>query len=175
MKKICIDPGHGGNDPGAIGLLGLQEKSVNLRVANILADLCAEKDIEVIHTRTTDVFIQLSQRSRIANEAQVDLLVSIHCNAVESRTAQGVETLVFAAGTAAHRIATNIQRELVKVTNERDRGVKIRTDLAVLRGATMPAILLEIGFISHPETEQRFRDDEYLKSIAQAVLEGITA
>ncbi|MDD5432228.1 MAG: N-acetylmuramoyl-L-alanine amidase [Candidatus Omnitrophica bacterium] len=91
IRKIVIDAGHGGNDPGAIGRTGLREKDVNLDIAKRLTKLLKEDGVEVVFTRSTDRFIPLSSRVNIANSSQADLFVSIHSNASRVRTLNGFE------------------------------------------------------------------------------------
>jgi N-acetylmuramoyl-L-alanine amidase len=97
LTKVVIDPGHGGRDSGAVGARS-REKDIVLDIALRLGKLINEKypDVEVIYTRKTDVFIELDKRSDIANKANADLFISIHCNAVggNNRTAAGTETFV---------------------------------------------------------------------------------
>ena len=93
MSRIVIDPGHGGHDTGSIGRGGLREKDVALDIAHRLGDLLEERlGADVIYTRTTDEFISLNERPRIANSEEADLFISIHCNSVRNRTARGAET-----------------------------------------------------------------------------------
>lgn len=93
--KVVIDAGHGGNDPGCIGL-SLKEKDVNLNVALKVGKLLTENcsDIQVIYTRKTDVFVELYRRAQIANNNHADLFISFHCNASENNAGNGVETFV---------------------------------------------------------------------------------
>lgn len=92
IKKIIIDPGHGGEDPGACGIGGTLEKDINLEVAKILKEMIEkELNIEVVLTREKDTFISLSQRARIANNEKGDIFLSIHCNASKRLESKGVE------------------------------------------------------------------------------------
>jgi N-acetylmuramoyl-L-alanine amidase len=91
IQKIMVDPGHGGRDVGALGLTGLVEKDVDLKLARILAERLRSKGYEVALTRSTDVFIPLSERSQMANGWGADLFVSVHCNSSLSRKARGFE------------------------------------------------------------------------------------
>lgn len=95
ITKIVIDAGHGGNDPGCLGKKS-KEKDVNLKVALKLGKLITDnyKDVQVVYTRKTDVFVELYKRAQIANNHHADLFISIHCNAAENRNANGVETFV---------------------------------------------------------------------------------
>lgn len=94
-RRIVIDPGHGGRDPGSIGFRGTREKDINLKAAMQLAELLRQEDtFEVLLTRTTDKFVKLSDRSRMANEFKADLFISIHCNASPRKRDSGYETFV---------------------------------------------------------------------------------
>ena len=90
--KICLDAGHGGHDPGAVGPTGLTESSVNLNISNYLAAILEGWGLAVKETRTTDVFVELSHRCSIANGWNADYFVSIHLNS-NGPSANGIETL----------------------------------------------------------------------------------
>ena len=95
IKRVIIDPGHGGKDPGAVGPRGLKEKDVVLEVAKRLGKILKEKyNMEVIYTRKSDVFIPLEERTAIANSKKADLFLSIHANASRRRNARGIETYI---------------------------------------------------------------------------------
>ena len=104
---LVIDAGHGGKDPGAVGRLGTKEKHINLSVAKSFGKSVAKKypEIKIIYTRSTDVFIPLNQRAKIANQAKADLFISIHTNASKSRSARGCETFTLGAGSSAEALA----------------------------------------------------------------------
>ncbi|WP_456431146.1 N-acetylmuramoyl-L-alanine amidase [Thermosulfuriphilus sp.] len=214
VRRIVIDPGHGGKDPGAIGPTGLKEKSVTLRVARLLRDKLRKKlGCEVIITRNRDVFLPLEQRTAIANTRGADLFVSIHTNASPRRRAYGVETyyLNFTTDEEAMRVAARenavsqksigqlrsilkeimltakvqessrlaecIQQDLVghlrrKYSRIKDHGVK-QAPFFVLIGAQMPAVLVEISFISNPREERRLKSAKYLDSVAEGIARGI--
>jgi N-acetylmuramoyl-L-alanine amidase len=171
-KKILIDPGHGGRDSGAVGPSRLKESDVNLHVARRLGAILAPRGLRITHTRTDDTFPTLTQRWQLANRENVDFVISIHCNS-DGPTAVGIETLVRATGTPAHRLGQAVQKEMVAQTGDRDRGIKFRTNLAMLNGPRMPSILPEIGFISHPATEAKFRQANYLQLLAAAIAHGV--
>jgi N-acetylmuramoyl-L-alanine amidase len=212
-RRIVIDPGHGGHDPGTIGRKGLQEKDLVLDVSTRLARLL-EKELgaEVIMTRTTDVFIPLEERTAIANSQGADLFLSVHANASRSTKASGIETyfLNFArsrhAETVAARenaisegtlkdlqnlvkaitlnskidesrdFATSVQEAMVRGVRDthavKDRGVHT-APFYVLIGANMPAILAEVAFVSHPETEGRLRTASYRDLLARSLFGGV--
>lgn len=170
--KILVDAGHGGSDPGAVGPTGLRESNVNLTVAISLGGLLRSLGLIVSYSRTSDTFPSITARVNQANAEKVNYFISIHCNSNGS-AAKGIETLVYSTGSNAHRLAQPVQSELVRATGDTDRGIKVRPDLGVLRGTNMPAILVEIGFISNKPTEDKFRQTAYLDLVAKAIADGV--
>jgi N-acetylmuramoyl-L-alanine amidase len=170
--KICIDPGHGGNDSGAVGPSGLTESSVVLTISRKVSEkLAALANVETLMTRSSNVFVELGKRCEIANEWGADYFVSIHLNS-DGPTAVGIETLY--TSTSGKALATPIQEAMVAATGDTDRGLKERDDLYVLNGTNMPAALAEAGFISHPTTESKLKTKEYQELLASAIVSGIT-
>jgi N-acetylmuramoyl-L-alanine amidase len=106
VRKVVIDPGHGGRDAGAVGPHGLREKNVTLAIARKLANRLRAQGLSVVLTRDRDVFVSLDDRTRIANEAHADLFVSIHCNAARRRNLSGVET--WTLNVASNRYAARL-------------------------------------------------------------------
>jgi len=106
-------------------------------------------------TRSSDVFIELSDRCDIANDWEADYFVSVHLNCNGS-TVAGIETLY--KSSAGKELAGPVQKEMIAATGDTDRGLKYRDDLYVLDGTNMPAILVEVGFISNPTFESKFRE-----------------
>lgn len=170
--KIWVDAGHGGSDPGAVGANGLLEKSINLEVARELVSLLFGKGYRVGATRLADEYMSLSERCRRANAFQADVFVSIHCNAADVPTANGIETAHYPTSRNGMQLARLIQAELVAATGLRDRGAKY-ANFQVLRDTAMPAVLVELGFISNPREEELLRSDDYQLTCAQAIVRGI--
>ena len=173
MKIICIDPGHGGKDPGATGG-GVQEKAVVLNVAKKIGAFLEARGCTVMLTRETDVFVELSDRARMANSAKADLYVSIHCNSVrDNARATGMEVYHYThALEASKRAARVIYDKLLPVCGLRGRGVKSQ-DLAVLRETAMPAVLVELGFVSNDGDCAKLVSDEWQERAADAIAAGI--
>jgi N-acetylmuramoyl-L-alanine amidase len=172
MTKICIDPGHGGVDPGAIGPTGLKEKDVNLAVGLKLAELL-KPIAEVKLTRTKDIAVSLKDRAAIANSFGCDYFISVHTNSFTDRKVGGVETWAYAPGGKGEKLARAVQAELVKVTGFANRGVKFNSKFAVLRDTKAPAILTETGFISNPAEEKLLKTDAFRDKIAKAIAQGV--
>lgn len=181
---IVVDPGHGGPDPGAGGPTGTQEKNNTLPVGLELAGLLRSAGAQVILTRSTDVtpavgtYSQLSDlqaRTKIANDQNADLFISLHNDAFSNPAAGGTTTYyssVSPVNAQSKALAESIQSELVKVIVLNDRGVK---DAAfyVLKNTKMPAVLVEIGFISNPSEEQLLGSLDFQRKAALGVYRGI--
>lgn len=169
-----LDAGHGGKDTGAAGPTGLNESDVNLRVTLSLGALLEQNGVKVRYTRTDDSYPSISARWKQANKEGVQWFVSIHCNS-NGPSADGIETLVEKKEGKAYELAGAVQQSLLTATRDKDRGVKERPDLGVLAGTKMPAILVEIGFISHPATESKLKTNDYKERIAEAIADGIAS
>ena len=167
--KLCFDPGHGGVDSGAVGN-GLKESEVVLPIALEVGEIVGKHGVTVIFTRTTDVFIELSERANIANSAVVDYFISIHANAADSM-AKGTETYAFVSGGQGEKLAQALQQSMVySGIATANRGVKF-ANFAVLRESKMPAALVETLFISNAEDAEILRNRQH--DIALAIAKGI--
>ncbi|OON93328.1 MAG: N-acetylmuramoyl-L-alanine amidase [Candidatus Epulonipiscioides saccharophilum] len=170
--RIVLDAGHGGVDPGAIGQAGLRESEIVLTITLKLAQLLESVGIEVILTRTTNQYISLEERVRIANDSKADYFISIHANSATNKLASGAETYAYSKVGKSYILALDVQEDLIKSTGFLDRGVKT-ANFAVLRETDMPAILVEIGFLSNAQEESKLSNKEFLNRIAMAIYNGI--
>ena len=170
--KICIDPGHGGKDPGATNG-SVYEKNINLAVALKLKKLLIERGLEVLLTRETDVYNTVNEKAKMANTYGADLFVSIHCNSATVAQANGTETLVYSLEGESFRLGNIIQDKLIEHLKRANRGVKARKDLAVLNSTKMPAVLVELAFISNDAEMRLLINDKFQEAAAQAICEGI--
>jgi N-acetylmuramoyl-L-alanine amidase len=168
MKRICLDAGHGGHDPGAVSGSRL-EKNDNLRFTLALGKLLQAKQIEVVYTRTTDVFIALAERANIANRANADFFISIHRNSAVN-IAEGAEMWLDAPRGTQQELAGQLQRSCVAV-GFRDRGIKINGQFTVLSRTTMQSVLAELGFINNPRDNALF--DGQFETLTRKFLEEI--
>lgn len=171
MSKICLDAGHGGKDPGAVGN-GLKEKDIVLDVGNKVTKILEQHNVEVIHTRTTDVFVELSERAQVANKANADVFVSLHCNAFSNPDAQGVEVFSYPNSVKGKELSQSILDSIVKDNlYTKNRGTKT-DNFAVLRLSSMPSALVELGFITNAEDAGILRDkqDELAIAVAKGIL-----
>lgn len=176
MKRVCIDPGHGGHDPGAVGG-GVKEKDIALSVAKQIGAYLEVWGYAVMLTREDDTFVSLSGRAVKANSWGADLFISVHCNSAGDESANGMEVYVHTTRSAASTRAANaIYDRLLPASGLRGRGVKAK-DLAVLRETKMPAVLVELGFVSNPDDRAKLTysawQDDAAKAIADGILEAL--
>jgi N-acetylmuramoyl-L-alanine amidase len=198
VTRICLDPGHGGIDSGnRVG--SHQEKTYTLLLAQELAAQLTRAGYKVTLTRDTDKFIELSERAAIAKRRSADLFISLHFNSApnSANTVRGAEvycmTPVGAPSTNARGegssagwypgnrlndknvyLAYQLQKSVTKTLGAEDRGLH-RARFAVLRDATMPAVLIEAGFMSNPSEGRKIFDAAYRKQIAKAIVDGVSA
>lgn len=184
-KTVVVDPGHGTPDPGAIGPGGTQEKNNNLAIARFLAEELKKAGANVVLTRDDDNSpaygtgtpyterADLQKRVDIANENNADLFISIHNDSWQ--TAYGTTTyysLENRSGSLNALLAQNVQAQLTQAIGRKDLGIK-NSRLYVLRNNTMPAVLVEVAFISHPNEEKLLADDAFRQKAAQGISSGI--
>ena len=169
---VTIDPGHGGRDPGAVGIGGLQEKQVIFPISLRVAELLESQGVVVVMTRREDVAVDLQTRADIANQAGSNLFVSIHANSISlSRPdVNGIES--YYASESGRRLAATLQASMLAATGMRDRGVK-QARFYVLRQTTMPAALVETGFVTGAQDAPRLADPAWRETMAQAIARGI--
>lgn len=174
--KVVVDAGHGFNsktgkgDTGAVNG-GLYECASTLATAKILKKELEALGYEVILTRDTDKFLELSERCRISNQANADLFISLHCNSSTNKTAQGIETWKYVSSNNPY--AVNVQKRLIEATGAKNRGVKDGT-FYVLKNTRAKAILVEMGFISHEEEKLKLFKTSYQTAIAKAIVQGVS-
>ena len=188
-KVIYLDAGHGGYDPGA-SYFGISEKSLTLAIQSRVKAKLEAEGYQVVTTRTSDTYVDLTDRSRAANASESDIFVSIHINASGSSAAQGIETYYYQPYaeypsrinatyhanptrlSMSDTLANAIQSSLINATGAQNQGVKRQT-FAVLRETTAPAVLLELGFLSNPQEAARLNTSAYQETLANAIVAGI--
>jgi N-acetylmuramoyl-L-alanine amidase len=197
IKTICLDAGHGGTDMGEhVG--GVEEKKYTLLLAKEVQDQLTRAGFKIVMTRVSDVRVDLAERTEIARRGKADLFVALHFNSWpgDRNDVKGVETycLTPAGATSSNAqgegdtrwfkansndeknmlLAFQVQKSLLRGLGAEDRSVK-RARFQVLREATMPAILIEGGFLSHPSEQKRILDPAYRRQMARAIVDGILA
>lgn len=171
MSDLVLDAGHGGKDPGAVGANGLQEKECTLYIAQKCGEILKEQGIIVKQTRTDDSYIGLSERAQIANDDGAKYFISIHINNADIKSAMGMEVYALAQGGESENLASVELKYLIDETKLSNRGVKF-ANFAVLRETNMPAVMVEIGFISNSNEEQLLRNDGFKDRVALALAKG---
>ena len=219
IRKIVIDPGHGGKDPGAIGNSKKHfEKEVVLLVGKALKKkLQDELGVTALLTRDKDEYVSLQERTDFANKNEADLFISIHCNAHRNSKVDGIEVFYLSSAKTdearaveamenqvvydyeggeeainkydelafiladmaqsehleeSYQLSAILQNDLIEATNNHDRGVK-QANFYVLRGAFMPAVLLELGFMTNNEGEKKLIKESYQKKMVDAIFESV--
>jgi N-acetylmuramoyl-L-alanine amidase len=168
---VVVDPGHGGGDVGAVGIGGIQEAGINLDISRKVASILEEQGVQAVLTRNSDVEIDLAPRVALAEQVNADLFVSIHSNAINmSRPdVNGIETYFYDSGEG---LAESIHSSVVSATGSRDRGLR-STGFYVLKRTSMPAVLVEVGFVTGAEDQPRLADPNYRDQMAEAIARGI--
>ena len=181
-KVITIDPGHGGSDPGAIGPNGTMEKDITLAISKKLKAALEAKGAKVNMTRTTDVYVygpnasgpdELQARVDVGTANKSDIFVSVHINSFSNPNVGGISTYYYDKTQYDTRLASRIQAKIADESGfAGDRGIQ-PGNLYVLRRSLMPAILLELGFISNPKEEALLKKDNVQQQFADEVAAGI--
>lgn len=188
-RTIVIDPGHGYPDPGAIGPAGTKESDVNLLIGMLVTNYLRTEGAHVILTRTADAspgaggtLSDLASRVEIANKSGADIFVSIHNNAFSNPSVQGTETLYSTNNpyaTESRELATAVHKALIDALQPYnsglniDRGVKNASLYVTGKNSTMPAILVEVQFLSNPNGEKQLLNPTYRTSASLAIVKGI--
>ncbi len=167
---VVIDPGHGGFDRGGIPGQRVPEKMMTLDVSLKLKPLLEKAGYKVVMTRNTDVFVPLGTRVAIANSYPNAIFVCVHFNSARRSGANGIETYFYSTESAP--LAGSIHSALVSAAPSENRGVR-RRGYFVLRKTTVPAVLLECGFLTNPTEAQYAQTNAYRQRLAQEIARGI--
>ena len=190
-RVVVLDPGHGGQDNGARGARGVEEKRVVLDIARRMRAQFLKAGVKVYMTRESDRFVELDERCRKAERWGADLFISIHLNSAGNALAAGAESYVLAAPgyestagglsnlsqpgnrfeAASSVVGYHIQKALTMRIGAHDRGVK-RSRFLVLKNAPCPAVLVECGFVSNRREEERLLSESYREAVAQGLVRG---
>lgn len=170
---IILDPGHGGFDPGAVGRDGLEEKEVNLKITRRVRDILESAGYNVLMTREEDEFISLKQRVNEANEASGRIFVSVHCNASNNSYSNGSELFIHPDKVPGSRpLAEAIYKNLLEDPGLDDRGIR-EERFYVIKNTEMPAVLLEIAFLSNSHEESLLGNEVFRRRVARSIAGGI--
>ena len=183
---VMLDPGHGGYDPGAITPQGVYEKSINLQIAQKVKEMLGPSGIDVFLTREEDIDyapdgakgkntkkqIDLNRRIDIANEAKANIFVSLHVNATATGQNSGAETFYHYKSESGKRLAVLIQQELIKIPGMNRRIAK-PGDFYVIKNTSMPAVIVEVGYLSSTKEQKKLQQSWYQEQLSRAIAKGI--
>lgn len=188
--KVMVDPGHGGFDPGALGVNGLYEKTITLDIALKLRDELQKRGFNVNLTRDSDIYLSLSERVAIAERANADLFVSVHANSHISPLTQGSLVLYYdsqfpqasypaseamsSLSPASKQLAELVLQNVVKQTGLQNRGI-IPSAAYVIRIGTVPSILVETAFLSNWQDAIKLADEQMRNRFAVGIAEGVAS
>lgn len=176
-RIIVVDPGHGGKDPGTKSGQAI-EKAIVLKVSQLVKQKLEADGASVLMTRVGDTFPTLDERYKFATKHYGEIFVSIHANSATSTSAKGTETYYSVTSNENEKedvvLATNINNEIVKNVGTSNRGVK-RADFVVIKNLKIPAVLVELGFVSNVEDRAKLLSDQYIEAYAQSIYNGIVA
>lgn len=173
IPLVVIDPGHGGEDEGCTRD-NLLEKEINLELAQLLADKLRGMEIEVVLTREDNLILpSLEERVKLAEDMGADIFISIHQNACEEESANGIETWYSGANADSRRLAQLVNMGALNKTGAKERELKESSDLYVIRETSMPSCLIETGFLSNSKEREALSDPAYQEKIAAGIAWGI--
>lgn len=178
---VVIDPGHGGSETGAV-YSGFYEKNFNLDIALKLGKMLEQKNIKVLYTRKTDSFVGLRDRADFANNANADLFISVHNNALPNdRSHRGTETLYTLPGSTnpypykinSLEFAGILQNQMISQLKTTNQGLKYRPNLAVLRLTNMPAVITEVAFMTNKNDLSLLNNNNFRQKASNAISAGV--
>ncbi|MFI3172049.1 MAG: N-acetylmuramoyl-L-alanine amidase [Eubacteriales bacterium] len=182
---IMIDPGHGGPDPGKVGINGALEKDLNLEIGKKLYEELEKMGYTVLMTREDDEALSpesefskvgdLSSRVEMINEVKPQLVVSIHQNSYSSEDVKGAQVFYYTESLEAKEAAQNIQQELLLLDTENTRQIKENDTYYLLKRTEVPTIIVECGFLSNAMEADKLIDTEYQQQLVEAIAAGITS
>lgn len=181
---IIIDPGHGGRDPGKVGISTTLEKEINLEIALYLEELLKSQDIKVIMTREDDKDLSktstnfkasdMKERISLIQKSNADLVISIHQNSYTDPAVYGAQCFYYSNSQESKELASIIQNQIITSTNQtKIREIKENNDYYLLKHSPLPTVIVECGFLSNPEEEQLLLTETYQRKMAWAIHLGI--
>ena len=184
-KTVVVDPGHGGMDPGKIGINDVEEKEINLEISLMLRDKLEKQGIQVVMTRETDQGLydedssnkkvqDLQRRVELIHEEQPVCVVSIHQNSYPDASVKGAQVFYYEDSTDGKKLAEELQNALIaQVDPENHRQAKGNTTYYLLERTDVPLVICECGFLSNPEEAELLTDQAYQETLTDAIVSGI--
>lgn len=183
-NTIVLDPGHGGEDPGKVGVNGVLEKEINLQIAMQVKEILEEKNIQVVMTRMEDEMLcpkdadnkkreDMRKRVEMINEVNPVLAVSIHQNSYTDPEVSGAQVFYYLGSEEGKIMAERMQNALLEVDLNNKRAAKGNDSYYLLKKTKVPTIIVECGFLSNPSEAEKLKTKEYQESVANAIVNGI--
>ena len=183
-RLIMIDAGHGGNDPGKVGVDGVLEKDLNLQLAKKLKTLLEQQDMEVMLVREEDRGLydenasnkkvqDMKRRCELINEEQPVCVVSIHQNSYPSPDVSGAQVFYYEHSSEGKKMASVIQQQMENLEGLNNRPEKGNETYYLLKRTEVPTVIIECGFLSNQSEAQKLTQEEYQNSLAKAIADGI--
>ena len=175
---VVIDAGHGGHDPGKVGVNDALEKDINLQIAEKVKKYLEKNEIEVVMTREDDVMEDtkledMKKRVALINKTKPVITVSIHQNSYSDPNVKGAQVFFFTGSEVSKEAASLMQEELRKIDSENIRQIKGNNEFYMLKKTEVPTIIVECGFLSNPGEAEKLVSEEYQEQMAQAICSGI--
>lgn len=168
---VVLDAGHGGGDPGALNEF-VEEKEINLAVTLMVYERLEEAGIQVHLTREDDSHVSLPERTTFANELGASIFVSMHSNAADAKSAHGIETYYYSGDAEGENLASFVQENVIETTEAKNRKTKT-ANFYVCKNTLMPAVLVEMGFLTNANESAKMATEEYQELIAEGIANGI--
>lgn len=183
-NTVLIDPGHGGKDPGKVGVNDALEKDLNLQIGKTLKKHLEKQDFQVVMTREKDETLaegstdntkvqDMKERVKLINSTAPALAVSIHQNSYHEAGIHGAQVFYYSHSTEGKKAAEIMQQALLMVDEDNTRQAKANDTYYILKRTEVPTIIIECGFLSNPEEAELLADEEYQDKLAEAVTEGV--
>jgi len=177
-EVVVIDAGHGGHDPGKVGVNDALEKDINLQIAKKVKTHLEKNGIQVVMTREDDVMEDtkledMKKRVALINKTKPAITVSIHQNSYSDSGIKGAQVFYYTGSEISKEAASLMQEELRKIDNENTRQIKGNNNFYMLKKTEVPTIIVECGFLSNPEEAEKLVSDEYQEEMAEAICSGI--
>ena len=175
---IVVDPGHGGEDPGKVGINDVLEKDLNLQIAKKVKKLLEEAGIKIVMTRTNDKVPDakkedLNQRVQLINDTKPKLALCIHQNSYPDAKIKGAQVFYHTITPEAEDVASIVQEQLQTVDPTNTRQIKENDTYFMLKNTQVPTIIVECGFLTNPEEAAKLTQEDYQDKLAQAICEGV--
>ena len=175
---VVIDAGHGGHDPGKVGVTDALENDINLQIAQKVKTYLEKNGIQVIMTREDDVMEDtkledMKKRVALINAIKPAITVSIQQNSYSDASVKGAQVFYYAGSEVSKEVASLMQEEMRKVDTENTRQIKSNSDFYMLKKTEVPTIIVECGFLSNPGEAEKLTSEEYQEEMAQAICNGI--